>query len=76
MQGLKSTLINTLITATLLSASVAVHAEGMVPETSLLIIDEATHSGTINVKNTDSHCSSADYHHWFRPPRLAAYSGG
>ena len=57
MQGLKSTLINTLITATLLSASVAVHAEGMVPETSLLIIDEATHSGTINVKNTDSHPS-------------------
>lgn len=57
MQGLKFTLINTLITATLLSASVAVHAEGMVPETSLLIIDEATHSGTINVKNTDSHPS-------------------
>lgn len=57
MQGFKSTLINTLITATLLSASVAVHAEGMVPETSLLIIDEATHSGTINVKNTDSHPS-------------------
>jgi P pilus assembly chaperone PapD len=29
----------------------------MVPETSLLVIDEATHSGTINVKNTDSHPS-------------------
>lgn len=56
MQGLKFTLINTLITATLLSASVAVHAEGMAPETSLLIIDEAIFtSGTINVKNTDSH---------------------
>ncbi|RTO58957.1 fimbrial chaperone protein, partial [Enterobacter cloacae] len=26
-------------------------------ETSLLVIDEATHSGTINVKNTDSHPS-------------------
>ncbi len=57
MHCLKSTLFNTLITAALLSASVAVHAEGMVPETSLLIIDEATHSGTINVKNTDSHPS-------------------
>jgi P pilus assembly chaperone PapD len=27
----------------------------MVPETSLLVIDEATHSGTMNVKNTDAH---------------------
>ncbi|HBM3068061.1 TPA: fimbria/pilus periplasmic chaperone, partial [Klebsiella michiganensis] len=33
----------------------SVFAEGMVPETSLLVIDEATHSGTMNVKNTDAH---------------------
>nr|WP_274621578.1 fimbria/pilus chaperone family protein [Enterobacter cloacae] len=32
-------------------------AASPVPETSLLVIDEATHSGTINVKNTDSHPS-------------------
>lgn len=39
------------------TAQFAAHAAGMVPETSLLVIDEATHSGTINVKNTDSHPS-------------------
>ncbi|HGF0129028.1 TPA: fimbria/pilus chaperone family protein [Klebsiella michiganensis] len=33
----------------------SVFAEGMVPETSLLVIDEATHTGTMNVKNTDAH---------------------
>ena len=37
-----------------LSFPLAVNAAGMVPETSLLVIDEATHSGTINVKNTDT----------------------
>ncbi|HCL5076648.1 TPA: fimbria/pilus periplasmic chaperone [Salmonella enterica] len=31
-----------------------VHADGMVPETTLLVIDESTHSGVMNVKNTDS----------------------
>ncbi len=35
--------------------SLSVFSEGMVPETSLLVIDEATHSGTMNVKNTDAH---------------------
>lgn len=37
-----------------LSLPLTVNAAGMVPETSLLVIDEATHSGTINVKNTDN----------------------
>lgn len=30
------------------------HAAGMVPETTLLVIDESTHSGVMNVKNTDN----------------------
>ncbi|MFU0919940.1 fimbria/pilus chaperone family protein [Kluyvera sichuanensis] len=38
----------------LLSTQIPVFAAGMVPETSLLVIDEATHSGTMNIKNTDS----------------------
>ncbi|WP_322408391.1 fimbria/pilus chaperone family protein [Enterobacter sp. D2] len=41
------------ITSILLSFNLNLHAAGMVPETSLLVIDEATRSGTINVKNTD-----------------------
>ncbi|QXA48086.1 fimbria/pilus periplasmic chaperone [Enterobacter cancerogenus] len=57
MQCLKSDVLKTLIAAALFSMNFAAHAEGMVPETSLLIIDEATHSGTINIKNTDSHPS-------------------
>ncbi len=50
----KKVLFKTLAAAALFSAQFGVHAAGMVPETSLLVIDEATHSGTINVKNTDS----------------------
>ncbi|WP_368770086.1 fimbria/pilus chaperone family protein [Enterobacter cloacae] len=53
----KKVLFRTLAAAALFSAQFGVHAAGMVPETSLLVIDEATHSGTINVKNTDSHPS-------------------
>ncbi|HIF6298705.1 TPA: fimbria/pilus chaperone family protein [Klebsiella michiganensis] len=53
----KNILFKTLTAAALFTAPLAVHAAGMVPETSLLVIDEATHSGTINVKNTDSHPS-------------------
>lgn len=53
----KTVLIKTLAAAALFTAQFTVHAAGMVPETSLLVIDEATHSGTINVKNTDSHPS-------------------
>ncbi|ECY9617942.1 fimbrial chaperone protein, partial [Salmonella enterica subsp. enterica serovar Stanley] len=30
------------------------NAAGMVPETTLLVIEESTHSGVMNVKNTDS----------------------
>ncbi|WKW37424.1 fimbria/pilus chaperone family protein [Enterobacter mori] len=44
-------------TASLFAFHFSVSAAGMVPETSLLVIDEATHSGTINVKNTDTHPS-------------------
>lgn len=57
MQCVKSNIFKTLFTLALFSTHFSVHAEGMVPETSLLIIDEATHSGTINVKNTDSYPS-------------------
>ncbi|EMP9725921.1 fimbria/pilus periplasmic chaperone [Enterobacter cloacae] len=53
----KKVLFKTLAAAALFSVQFGVHAAGMVPETSLLVIDEATHSGTINVKNTDSHPS-------------------
>ncbi|MCF2231023.1 fimbria/pilus periplasmic chaperone [Enterobacter cloacae] len=53
----KKVLFKTLAAAALFSAQFGVHAAGMVSETSLLVIDEATHSGTINVKNTDSHPS-------------------
>ncbi|CAH5704465.1 fimbria/pilus chaperone family protein [Enterobacter cloacae] len=53
----KKILFKTLVAAALFSAQFGAHAAGMVPETSLLVIDEATHGGTINVKNTDSHPS-------------------
>lgn len=43
-----------LLASTILFTPFAAYSAGMVPETSLLVIDEATHSGTINVKNTDS----------------------
>lgn len=49
----KSSLLSFLAPAILLTP-LAVFSAGMVPETSLLVIDEATHSGTMNVKNTDS----------------------
>ena len=54
MSCLKKTLLKSVIAAALFSAQFSTYAAGMVPETSLLVIDEATHSGTINVKNTDS----------------------
>ena len=57
MSCFKNVIFNTLFTAALISAQFSAHAAGMVPETSLLVIDEATHSGTINVKNTDSYPS-------------------
>lgn len=50
----KKALVKSFIAAALFSAQFSTYAAGMVPETSLLVIDEATHSGTINVKNTDS----------------------
>lgn len=40
--------------SSLLFTSLPLLADGMVPETSLLVIDEATHSGTMNIKNTDN----------------------
>lgn len=46
--------IKHILAATLFVTPLFLHAAGMVPETSLLVIDEATHSGTMNVKNTDS----------------------
>ena len=30
------------------------YAAGMVPESTLLVIEESTHSGVMNVKNTDN----------------------
>lgn len=41
------------VAATGLSHSAISHAAGMVPETSLLIINEADQGGSINIKNTD-----------------------
>ncbi|WP_322027065.1 fimbria/pilus chaperone family protein [Burkholderia sp. BCC1977] len=38
-----------------LIGSSAVHAMGVVPETSVVIVDEADGEGTVSVKNTDSH---------------------
>lgn len=43
-----------LLLLALYAMPLSIYAAGMVPETSLLVIDESTHSGTINVKNTDS----------------------
>lgn len=38
-----------------LAISAPATAAGMVPETTLLVIDESTHSGVMNVKNTDGY---------------------
>ena len=37
-----------------LTLPATVYAAGMVPETTLLMIDEANHGGVMSVKNTDS----------------------
>lgn len=50
----KYTLLKTALAFSLLFNQISAYAAGMVPETSLLVIDEATHSGTMNVKNTDT----------------------
>lgn len=54
MSKSKTVLCKLIFSAVLFSTQLSAHAAGMVPETSLLVIDEATHSGTINVKNTDT----------------------
>lgn len=46
-----------LLTLALLIKSVTAFAAGMVPETSLLLINEQEKGGSINVKNTDPHPS-------------------
>lgn len=46
-----------LLTASLIFQSAMTLAAGMVPETSVLIINEQDKGGSINVKNTDSHPS-------------------
>lgn len=48
--SLKSILAVSLLATTCFSQA---FAAGMVPETTLVVIDESTHSGVINVKNTD-----------------------
>ncbi|KDF18038.1 fimbria/pilus chaperone family protein [Citrobacter europaeus] len=53
----KNTTLNAVLASALLISQAPAFAAGMVPETSLLVIDEATHSGTINIKNTDDHPS-------------------
>ena len=53
----KNTTLNAVLASALLISQALAFAAGMVPETSLLVIDEATHSGTINIKNTDDHPS-------------------
>ena len=55
MKPLVSNLVSIIFAVSFSLSHFSVHADGIVPETSLLIIDEATHSGTINVKNTDPH---------------------
>ncbi|HBM3093109.1 TPA: fimbria/pilus periplasmic chaperone [Klebsiella oxytoca] len=57
MSWSKISLVKTLLIVSLYSTGFCIHAAGMVPETSLLVIDEATHSGTINIKNTDTYPS-------------------
>lgn len=54
MSYLKCSFRNTALAFALLLSPFSIFAAGMVPETSLLVIDEATHSGTMNIKNTDS----------------------
>lgn len=54
MSKSKTVLCKLVFSAVLFSTQFSAHAAGMVPETSLLVIDEATHSGTINIKNTDN----------------------
>ncbi|MDV0595204.1 fimbria/pilus chaperone family protein [bacterium BS0013] len=54
---LKSNLLKAIFATAILSLQFSAHSAGMVPETSLLVIDEATHSGTINIKNSDSYPS-------------------
>ncbi|HCD3310586.1 TPA: fimbria/pilus chaperone family protein [Enterobacter chengduensis] len=43
-----------LVSALFLTLPATVHAAGMVPETTLLMIDEANRGGVMSVKNTDS----------------------
>lgn len=54
--SIKSTLSQCAIAAPLLFSTLLsqANAAGMVPETTLLVIDESTHSGVMNVKNTDT----------------------
>lgn len=42
-----------LLAVVLVAGNTLAYADGMLPETSLLIIDEATHSGVMNLKNTN-----------------------
>ncbi|MBS3048590.1 fimbria/pilus chaperone family protein [Enterobacter mori] len=53
---MSKTLCNAALAAPLFFATLfsQAHADGMVPETTLLVIDESTHSGVMNVKNTDN----------------------
>ncbi|EFI6377316.1 fimbrial chaperone protein [Escherichia coli] len=53
MTNLKYSSCKCLMAAVLFSCYTSANADGMLPETSLLIIDEATHSGIMNLKNTD-----------------------
>lgn len=46
--------ISPLVCALFLTLPATVYAAGMVPETTLLMIDEANHGGVMSVKNTDS----------------------
>lgn len=43
-----------LICSLCLALPASLFAAGMVPETTLLLIDEANHGGVMSVKNTDS----------------------
>lgn len=43
-----------LISGLCLALPTSLFAAGMVPETTLLLIDEANHGGVMSVKNTDS----------------------
>ncbi|EPB4339219.1 fimbria/pilus chaperone family protein [Enterobacter kobei] len=46
--------ISPLVCALFLTLPATIYAAGMVPETTLLMIDEANHGGVMSVKNTDS----------------------